>query len=830
MVPKPEKAKPLMPLRALLPALSLAVAACASPEPARPPLHLESGATPDADTDETLAAPDDKPIAPITPLAPSTPPPPPTPDIAPASLASLSPWFGEPSLEAALASYLAAHEAAQSPVDAALADAALAQASEVFKRFADAHPTDTRALPARFMAAWIASEASLHPESASGLAATLEQLARDWPLMADALTSRAARVHLAAGQTERAEALLVELAKTSASIHAGLALDLHTALLVQKGRSDAALALLESAHPDALAPASWQRLVDLRPAGPSREAARLELARRHPDNPLGKAAWEALDKGLIPTDKRLGLGRTFFEVGRYEAMRTALSGLPKGSPAACEAAILQGRALDRTNRKKADKDVADRAFSHYERALSCQGEARADATFLGGRNRVTRGDLKLGKTLLEAHTKEFPTRSTADDARLLLATEVGDKKRANKALLAALKRYPEGDMADSIAWELVGPHVEKRRWPDVLKATSQVLAASPEDVPGRHGGRYRYWHARALWEVGRAEEARAEWRKVFENNPLSWYAVLAYSRLVKAPSDPGARVDDALLAAIASAQSVLSPEMRGKLWADPHYRRALEWARLSGAHYDRPSPFHEFIDAELDAVAASARPPAEAWDWAHVEVDQLAGAWARSMRLARNVESAGELAFPKGEIAEAWRLAYPRPFEGLVTRWANERGLLPHWIWAVMRVESNFDPTAVSWANAIGIMQIILPTAKSLARDTSHEPTRDNLMRPAVAVELGTKYLAKLLDRHKVYPLASAGYNAGGGAVSKWRKQFGDVDIDEFVERIPYREANLYAKSVTQTLARYLWLYEGRLLALDLVPIGAPSTALAPTE
>jgi soluble lytic murein transglycosylase len=127
-------------------------------------------------------------------------------------------------------------------------------------------------------------------------------------------------------------------------------------------------------------------------------------------------------------------------------------------------------------------------------------------------------------------------------------------------------------------------------------------------------------------------------------------------------------------------------------------------------------------------------------------------------------------------------------------------------------------------------MQIILPTAKSLARDTPHAPTRENLMRPAVAIELGTKYLEKLLGRHKVIPLASAGYNAGGGAVSKWRKQFGDVDLDEFVERIPYREANLYAKSVTQTLARYLWLYQGELLALDLRPIGAPEAAAAPTE
>jgi soluble lytic murein transglycosylase len=119
-------------------------------------------------------------------------------------------------------------------------------------------------------------------------------------------------------------------------------------------------------------------------------------------------------------------------------------------------------------------------------------------------------------------------------------------------------------------------------------------------------------------------------------------------------------------------------------------------------------------------------------------------------------------------------------------------------------------------------MQIIMPTAKYLARDTEHKPTRENLMRPEVAVELGTKFLSSLLARHKILPLASAGYNAGGGAVAKWRRQFGDVEVDEFVERIPYREAHNYTKSVTQTWARYRWLYGGELATIDLQPVGSP--------
>jgi soluble lytic murein transglycosylase-like protein len=265
---------------------------------------------------------------------------------------------------------------------------------------------------------------------------------------------------------------------------------------------------------------------------------------------------------------------------------------------------------------------------------------------------------------------------------------------------------------------------------------------------------------------------------------------------------------------------VSASQVPAALWRDPHFRRAVEWARLAGPAEAGDSPLWPRVVAELDAVSADAR--GEDYAFFKMAVFELGGANPLAMRLARAEETAGRLAAPVGAEARRWRLAYPRPFSELVARWATERGLEPGWLWSIMRVESNFDPTAVSWANAYGLMQIILPTAKNLARDTAITATADVLLQPAIAIELGTKYLARLLDRHKVYPLASAGYNAGGGAVAKWRKSFGDLPLDEFVEKIPYREANLYAKAATQTLARYKWLYEGTILTVPLDPPGAP--------
>jgi len=818
--------------RPLLPLLLFVPIACASPETQR---ELANNV---ADVAHLAPEPSDLPAEPPRPPAP---PPVATPGPeAPPVLDTLAPWFTEPPLSEALEAWEGNER-----------ERALA----IFDAFALAHPEDSRALPARFYAAWLAAEpddaaapavAVLSPQAAMLAAERFQTLALDWPLMADIATLRAAELLAIAADTDtdaRKNAFATLDRLPSDSSYLGRALALRTRLLVAEpgGREVARLALEEAANndPARLLPASWDELASLRAANDKAagDRAQLELAVRFPNDALGKAALKALDVGKLKGTERLRLGRALFDGYRYDAMRAVLGGLKTPKTAACEAYILLGRAAER--KKKDDDQALTKAFEFYKKALPCEGEARADATFLGGRALIT-AKPKEARKLLEEHAKEFPERSTADDALLLLAETEKRPKNATRQLLSTLRRYPKGDMADAVAWDLVGPNVEARKWKQVLDTTQQVLDIAPNDVPGRHPGRFRYWHARAAWELGNKDKARAEWRTVFAQNPLSWYALLAYSRLVSPATQEAANPEtnpetpEAMRAELVPPVPEIPgpPDLRvpAAVWQDVHFRRAIEWARLSGSNYDRSSPFLSNVDLELDAVAAKARPDGDDWVWMRIAVQQLGGGFPRSMRLARTLEANAKLPFPVGLAALPWKLAYPRPFLASVTKWATERTLDPYWIWSVMRVESNFDPEAVSWANAIGLMQIIMPTAKNLARNTEHEATRENLMRPAVAIELGSKYLQRLLGRHKVVPLASAGYNAGGGAVSKWRKQFGNIDIDEFVERIPYREAHLYAKSVTQTLARYRWLYEGTLMALDLTPVGSPDAVAPATE
>lgn len=887
-------------LLAIVPAtLTLAACTgCASHKDVRDLATGTAGTTGPADTSSTTDVADadtSPPTAETTTVAIAPAPATPGPDAPPPSLDALSPWFSPAPYAAALADWHTAPLLA----DLDQADALRRKAVASFTAIAESPNDPSRTAPARFMAAWIESEVALEPMARVALAMRFEELANEWPLMADVALVKAARLYEAGNSLDAALAALDRLGDptASSSIHRAEAIELEAGLLVRRAREDEARAHLEAVakkSPDLMTAASWHELAKLRPDVALKQAALFELVKRDAGSTLGKEAFEAIDRSALTPAMKLELARALFENYRYDAMRAVLAGFVKPGPEACQGWVLIGRSLER-NKKKKDTSLVDRAFASYEKALKCKGEPRADATFLGGRNRLAKGDTKKGRKLLEAHVAEFPKRSTADDAKLLLAQDEAraKKKPATKKLLQTLRRYPTGDMADQVAWELVAPHLEKRNWAKVKDTIDEIFQLAPQGIPGRHAGRYPYWRGRALLGLGQVAEARAIFREIFLHYPLSWYAILSWSRLVS--EDPS--IGETLLAE-ASREKALQPEAEGTplqggeadpvdeaegpqgdvpsadtdaatepapvaeatpgssppasetpapdpqpraattnprpgletLWRNPHFRRAVEWARLAGGRYDEPSPLIPLIERELDAVPRAQRPDPAAWSWLKVAVLQLGGGYSRSMRIARSAQSTWALPFPAKDQAQNWRLAYPQPFADQVSRWATERNLPPAWIWGVMRVESNFEPTAVSWANAIGLMQIILPTAQTLVRDTPHTPTRENLMRPAIAVELGTKYLAKLLDRHKVYPLASAGYNAGGGAVGKWRRQFGDVEVDEFVERIPYREAHLYAKSVTQTMARYLWLYEGQMLTLDLRPVGHPDVAAPPTE
>lgn len=658
-------------------------------------------------------------------------------------------------------------------------------------------------------------------------ATRLESMATEWPLMAAYAWFYAGSCHLKAARADPARKAFAEVPSDSPlSPRAGDKLAESWMALSRPDRAIAALEATVKRHPNARA-ATWFQLIKLKKvtgdtAGVT--AARRELATRMPRSVEGRAARKALgsDHGLTPT-QLLSVAMASY---RAQAHRKALKGFEAvldatrpGDALHCEARVKVARTYEKMKKRSV-------AWRHFTKALGCTGEPLADATFAGGRNRWRAEQYESAIKLFTRHLNAFPTRSTADDALVMLAKShraLGDDATADATLLATLKAHPDGDLVDEAGWSLLWPLLERKRWGDAVKTADTILTHVPRERSYRAEGRTLYWRARALQRLRRHDVAMAGYRATLTQYPLSWYALLAHERLKGYGEEEAAA---AVTEAINEASPPPSPlaGIPDVLWSNAPFRRGVELARMgltTSARRELQSVKVVAPDG-ADPDAGPAISP-EVLVWTKVALYEMAEAHDLATHLARGQESSFGAHWPVGEHRRLWELAHQRGFAELVTGWSKTRGIDPAWVYAIIREESGFNPKIESWANAIGLMQIIMSTAKGLAKGTSLKPTAASLRRPEVSIELGTKFLQSLLRRHPVLPLASAGYNAGGGAVSKWRKAMGSLPLDEFVEKIPYKEARGYAKRVTRSVARYRWLHnDGALLSLPLSPPGRP--------
>ncbi len=131
---------------------------------------------------------------------------------------------------------------------------------------------------------------------------------------------------------------------------------------------------------------------------------------------------------------------------------------------------------------------------------------------------------------------------------------------------------------------------------------------------------------------------------------------------------------------------------------------------------------------------------------------------------------------PRGLRVGAARRGDPNAFDGLIVHTARRHGVPPALVKAVVRVESAFDPLAISRKGAMGLMQLMPGTARHLG-------VRD-AFRADQNIAGGTRYLRRMVDRYRNWILALAAYNAGPRAVDRHRGV------------PPYRETRRYVRKV----------------------------------
>ncbi len=183
---------------------------------------------------------------------------------------------------------------------------------------------------------------------------------------------------------------------------------------------------------------------------------------------------------------------------------------------------------------------------------------------------------------------------------------------------------------------------------------------------------------------------------------------------------------------------------------------------------------------------------------------QSVGATTQGIRAGRRILSRLPAEGWKSLPLPAQTLLFPRPWEEIVKAEAERWNIDPCLTYAVIRQESLFDPEVVSPAGAIGLMQIMPATGKTIARELGEPFSVETLYTPEGNIRYGTFYLYKLLkkfDNNREFALA--GYNGGPPNAKVWLERGKNKDSDLGVEGIVFSETRNYVKKV---MANY-WFY-----------------------
>ena len=282
-----------------------------------------------------------------------------------------------------------------------------------------------------------------------------------------------------------------------------------------------------------------------------------------------------------------------------------------------------------------------------------------------------------------------------------------------------------------------------------------------------------YWAGRALLHAGRVAEANGYFQQAAAY-PELFYGQLALERLgrpVPAPSGlPTMLATDAQRSAFQQKRLVRATRLLGQ-----------QGRRDEQALFVRA--LAESLDNEAERVLA-------------VELGQQIGRQDLAVWTARSARNNGDAFY----VRPAFPTHYSRVPGGRM--WSMTHG--------ITRQESSFDRSAVSWAGARGMMQLMPGTAREQAGKMGiaydyYRLTSD----PAYNVSLGSSYYARLLNNWGGnHVLAVASYNAGSGNVRKWVNAYGDprqpgTDVVRWIERIPFMETRGYVQRVLENSVVY---------------------------
>ncbi len=357
------------------------------------------------------------------------------------------------------------------------------------------------------------------------------------------------------------------------------------------------------------------------------------------------------------------------------------------------------------------------------------------------------------------------------------------------------QRFPSGSRASYAHWKAAWLTLRQGRNDEAKKEFEEQIALYPN---GNETSNALYWRARLAEEDKDPAMARAYYQKLSDRYRNYYYAELGRERLKKLPAGQDPPGEYPLLDRVPPLDHNEKIELDEPPADDLH----LQKAQLLGN-----GGLLDIAVRELQAAATE-----DKGNWGPSQTAQLfidTEHYDRAIEvMKKNVPSYFAVDIPSLPRIY-WEALFPRPYWNDLRRFSLANGLDPYLVASLIRQESEFNPLAVSRANAVGLMQLLPHTGKNVAMQVKLQYyNASQLYTPAVNMQLGTRYFRGMVDRFGgSVPYALAAYNAGSDRVEEWLGQGKYRDETELVESIPFTETREYVQAIMRNASVYRQLY-----------------------
>ena len=428
-----------------------------------------------------------------------------------------------------------------------------------------------------------------------------------------------------------------------------------------------------------------------------------------------------------------------------------------------------GMMLARLNRDK-------EAMLEFARVTTPSGLAAA-ARYQSARALLALGRREEARVALRLITTAFPQDTSAASALLLLSDLATDDMRdadARSTLISLAQRFPRTRQAPVALFRAgLVSYING----DYRTAANELDSVFNQYPTADDALAAAYWSGRAWHARGDSAAGNTRWRRLLAREGGSYYSVQSAKRL-GIPLLADKSLEDKY------------PEVADISTATRRIAMLKDFGMDTEAAFEYDYLFRNASQSPDRLVAT-----------AHA----LAGTDQASRSIALGRRAVNEV----GRTAQNYRLMYPVLERETLIKSSKANGLDPVLVASLIRQESNFNPRARSPVGALGLMQLMPPVGKTLARSNGIQGyTDESLYDPAVNIRLGTVHLGGLLRRTSNIERVLAAYNAGESRVARWILKKGAADPELFTERIPFVETRDYVRSIIRNQAFYSSLYQ----------------------